>query len=125
MASDIRLVDDPLAYKPLQLLASIENDPSAFNAGSRNNDIVNWFFAVRLTEIEDGHPDASYEQTYVDKFEELIERLPYMTRQHLSLWDNDPLLKVRRLYSAYAHINDPEAIASLWVPTCYKIEVAS
>lgn len=115
---------DPAKYGP-GLHTVIENTPEAFTEGRRNNDIVNWFLAVRLRDIES--PIVSdlsafkMDERYWNEFTEILSRLTDEQRTSLMFWDESPRNKINTLVYSYYKIEDPMALARLWLPMEYGL----
>lgn len=115
------LVEDPTKYNPSTLLRVIESDPEAFTAGRRNNDLVNWFLAERLFEIESNKPRQTL-SGYLSDFD--AAPLSKMQRHYLRGWgDSTPSLKIQSLYSYYCTLDNPFSLRDLWIPITYRMPV--
>lgn len=119
-----RVICNPAEHPSVVLLSLIQGTPDAFTVGRRNNDMVNWFIAKRLIDLEAGErPDRSYraiEKAYVSDMGILMSRQFTRTQQDdLGSWDERWVAKIERLAMAYGHLRTPEALYNLWLPMDY------
>ena len=113
-----KTVVNPSLYPTSALLAMFDDTPDAFIQGRRNNDMVNWFIAARMRDLEAGA--RKDEIDYIAEFRKLWEGLSREQGDSLSSWDETPEDKIRRLYQHYRHITDSDGLVRLWLPMDYR-----
>lgn len=113
----------PLQYEPADLMRIIESDPSSFTDGRRNNDIVNWYLARRMLELQSARPDN---RVLWQKKEDCIsdfKRIPLSADQQydLATWGETVSDKLWALNNHYDNITNVHILASLWLPMDYQV----
>ena len=97
-------------YQKLRI--AIEKDPESFCLGRRNDDVVNWYFAIALEELQKGN--HWYEWTV----DEIIGVLDYVLedyqRVRLNDWDECWQEKIRLCHDLYRNYS-LEDIINLWI----------
>lgn len=118
------LIENPLNFEADDLLAMIESDPESFTMGRRNNDMVNWFIAKRLSEISDSRETAP---ALVRYYEAAFNSVPLngTQRDDLRIWECSVHEKIWHLHTAYAYIEQPAVLARLWIPQEYDLPGAN
>jgi hypothetical protein len=121
-----KIITSVVEMDPSELLRIIESDPKAFTEGRRNNDLVNWFVAKRLVELE--HTDSRTNNgrdslrkcvEYESDFHYLIEAATAEQYTSILEWDTDPDEKIRRFHRGYGTMN-AWAMSYLWLPMDYQ-----
>jgi len=113
---------DPKDYEPENLRLLIESDEDAFQPGRRNNDMVNWFIANRLYEIQTPHPVPWISNQTSQYVRQLAEGLRHNVQiDSLNEWDIDWEWKMYVLCEHYGHYERPEDLYHLWIPMDYTV----
>lgn len=119
-----KIISDPTTIDPVVLIGMIENSPTAFTNGRRNNDIVNWFIACRLSQLAMGtlfHGAYPMSQEFKRRFIELQRHgLTPVQNDALDRWDEEVADKIGRLCYSYYH-RSADQLATLWLPMDYKV----
>lgn len=115
-----RIIDGPLSMDPKLLLDTIEQDPDAFLTGRRNDDLVNWFLARRMYELQcPGDPKEWSVDHYIEEFEDI--ELNGDQLRALETWDfMSPARKIEQLYNHYGSIDHLKGLAYYWLPMDYQ-----
>lgn len=75
----------------------IENNPSSFLNGQRNNDVVNWILLKMYLDQTEGIDKSS--DDYVLDWNKIS--LTDMQKEHLDDWDRDPVEVIEDCYDRY------------------------
>ena len=121
-----KIITSVLEMSPGELLQTIESDPKAFTKGRRNNDLVNWFVAKRLVELDGADSRTNHGKDSLRKCVEYESDFHYLiesatAEQHTSIleWETDPDEKIRRFHRGYGTMN-AWALSYLWLPMDYQ-----
>jgi hypothetical protein len=110
---------------PHQVLSSIESTPEAFTDGRRNNDMVNWFVAKRLIDLEDDEPvGRSHREkvgVYIAAFRDLLSRMNHRQKMCMAAWNENWEYKIQVLCEHYDQANDPGFLRYLWLAMDYNV----
>jgi hypothetical protein len=123
MKTNDKVIEYPLDYDPRVLLQLVEQDPDSFTIGRRNDDLVNWFIAKRLTELPANQKPV---REYVSEFDDLKNKLTAGQRSDLRAWHYDRMSseqKITRLWSAYGWMCDGDQLQNIWISTNYRVPV--
>ena len=103
-----------------EMLNLIENSSTSFTEGRRNDDIVNWFLAKRLVEIDAG-TSIRTQQAYVNDFMRMTGKLTKKQQDDLDLWEVHADQKIRILYDYYGKRNTVDGLHYLWLTQDYEV----
>lgn len=103
-----------------EMLHLIESSSCSFTQGRRNDDIVNWFLAKRLVEIDSGY-DVRIEQAYIDDFKKLMKSMTQEQLTDLNYWEDYPEQKIQTLYDYYGKRNTVNELHYLWLTQDYEV----
>ena len=124
-----RVIAAPDIYTGAKLKEIIEHDPDTFTSGRRNNDIVNWFIACRLEDLEEDPLDfemetaAQLERRLKADFGSLMDRMTEHQQDSLICWNESYEGKIRRLVQAYGYRENKNSLYSIWKTMDYKEDV--
>ena len=102
-----------MSERSKQLLEEIENNPIAFTAGRRNNDVCNWFFAKLVTLRGDGK-DITL-QRIINDFHILLENLSQTQQDDMLYWQEDADAKLEYCFTHYQQYSDDYLLDDLWI----------
>lgn len=115
-------------YEPQRLLIIIEQTKDAFTEGRRNNDMINWYVAKRLIDLEAGERMGRLNKdilgAYLVDFERYHDRMTQRQKDALRYWSEDPEWKLENICKHYNKTNDPGYLWYLWLPMDYSMYVA-
>ena len=123
-----KTITDPRSMDSTDLLGMIEHDDDTFTTGRRNNDLVNWFIAKRLVDLDKGEPfgrsaNDMYD-VYTDDFGVLMKGMTDAQLDSLDLWDENWESKILTLCTHYHGFRDVH-LRNIWLPMDYTVQTVN
>ena len=116
-----RLISDPYALTAQELLHAIESTKDAFTTGRRNNDMVNWYVAKRLVDMEMSSTFqtlGSFIERYQQDFSTMLLGLREIQQLDMKSWETGWAWKIQVLHEHYFNY-DTDQLRMLWLPMLY------